>query len=491
MIIGTVDGGTVDVGTGTTLALAGSTLNNVTLNGTYQLAGNSFIYIQNNLTLDGTLTLGNSSLYGVLYFESGASQTLDGSGTVIFSGTNPDDSLALSSGTLTIGSGITVQGQNGYLGLSPVVGGSASSITVVNQGTIQANVSGGTIYVEDASTTNTGTLDATNGGMLWLQSSNFTPSGVIEADAGSTITIGGIIDNTGLVFAPTGTGTVAITGTVDGGTVDAGTLTNLALAGSTLNNVTLSGTYQLAGNSFIYIQNNLTLDGTLTLGNSNLYGVLYFESETSQTLGGSGTVVFSGTGPLDSLGLTSGTLTIGAGITVEGETGDVGYSPAIGGSASSITVVNQGTIQANVSGGAIEFTAGAGSSTVREPSTLTRNDRHLHRQLRLGQQRQSLRRPEWHALRHGALHPDRNRQFRCCSRRRDHGPVRKRDNWRNGIAERYPEHQRSQRLFAQRGRRLHVLDVHVRDRAVCQLPAASCSAARRHSSPRTTRRASR
>ena len=53
----------------------------------------------------------------------------------------------MSSGTLTIGSGITVQGQNGYVGYSPETGGSPSNITVVNQGTIQADASGGTIYV--------------------------------------------------------------------------------------------------------------------------------------------------------------------------------------------------------------------------------------------------------------------------------------------------------------------------------------------------------
>ena len=153
---------------------------------------------------------------------------------------------------------------------------------------------------------------------------------MIEADAGSTVTIGGIIDNTGLVFSPTGTGTIAITGTVDGGTVDAGTGTNLVLAGSTLNNVTLSGNYQLTDNSFIYIQNNLTLDGTLTLGDSSSYGVLYFISGGSQTLGGSGTVLFSGTTPNDSLALYGGTLTIGSGITVQGQNGYVGYSSLTG-----------------------------------------------------------------------------------------------------------------------------------------------------------------
>ena len=249
-ITGTIDGGTVDVGTGTNLVLAGSTLNNVTLSGNYQLAGNSLIYIENDLTLDGTLTLGNSDLYGILYFVGGASQTLGGSGTVVFGGTSSDDSLALSNGTLTIGSGITVQGQTGYVGFSPEIGGSPNNVTVVNQGTIQANVERWNhLRRRRQHHEHRHAQRRPTAARFRCKVANFTPGGVIEADAGSTITIGGTIDNTGLVFSPTGTGTVAITGTVDGGTVDAGTGTNLVLAGSTLNNVTLSGNYQLTGNS--------------------------------------------------------------------------------------------------------------------------------------------------------------------------------------------------------------------------------------------------
>jgi hypothetical protein len=272
---------------------------------------------------------------------------------VVFSGTSSVDSVGTSSGTLTIGAGITVQGQTGYVGSSPETGGSFSSIAVVNQGTIQASASGGTINVEAASIQNTGALDAANGGTLSAYSLSFTTTGTIEADAGSTISIGGTIDNTGSVFAPAGAGTVDITGTVDGGTISVGTGTTLNLADSTLDGVTLSGNYQLAGNSFIYIQGNLTLDGTLTLGSGNSYGVLYFESGTNQTLGGSGTVVFSGTNSDDSVGSSSGTLTIASGITVRGQNGYVGYSPAIGGSPSNVAVVNQGTIQADVSDGTI------------------------------------------------------------------------------------------------------------------------------------------
>ena len=39
----------------------------------------------------------------------------------------------------------------------------------------------------------------------------------------------------------------------------------------------------------------------------------------------------------DALGLTSGTLTIGSGITVEGQTGFIGYNPEIGGTPGNIT----------------------------------------------------------------------------------------------------------------------------------------------------------
>ena len=358
-ITGTVDGGTIDVGAATNLALAYSTLNNVTLDGTYQLTGNALVYIENDLILDGTLTLGSGGNYGVLYFVSQANQTLGGSGTVIFSGTNSDNTLGTYNGSLTIGSGITVQGQSGFVGNSPVLGGGTGGITVTNQGTIQANVSGGTIYVEDVSTPNTGTLQATDGGTLSLQSSTFTPGGVIEADQGSTITIGGTIANTGGVFSPIGSGTVAITGTVDGGTIDVGAATNLVLAGSTLNNVTLDGTYQLTGNALVYIENNLILDGTLTLGSGGNYGVLYFASQANQTLGGSGTVIFSGTNSDNTLGTYNGSLTIGSGITVQGQSGFVGYSPVLGGGTGGITVTNQGTIQANVSGGTIYVEAAA------------------------------------------------------------------------------------------------------------------------------------
>ena len=52
-----------------------------------------------------------------------------------------------------------------------------SSIAVVNQGTIQADVGGGTItvYEDDTNRERPRTLSATNGGDAFAASSNFTP----------------------------------------------------------------------------------------------------------------------------------------------------------------------------------------------------------------------------------------------------------------------------------------------------------------------------
>src|SRR5437588_3977712 len=64
---------------------------------------------------------------------------------VLFRSAHIYNTLGLSTDgtTLTIGSGITVRGQNGYVGYSPYLGGT-TNVAVVNQGTIQADVSAGT-----------------------------------------------------------------------------------------------------------------------------------------------------------------------------------------------------------------------------------------------------------------------------------------------------------------------------------------------------------
>src|SRR5204863_3659077 len=68
-----------------------------------------------------------------------------------------------------------------------------------------------------------------------------------------------------------------------------------------------------------------------------------------------------GAGPYNAIALTSGNLTIGSNITVRGDTGYIGYSPAIGGNPATINVINQGTIQF------------AATSNIQIPANLTNN----------------------------------------------------------------------------------------------------------------------
>ena len=107
------------------------------------------------------------------------------------------------------------------------------------------------------------------------------------------------------------------------------------------------------------VLDGLTINGTLTLGDSSTIGYLNFSG--SQTLGGTGTVVFgSATYRTPYYGYTyynglfvttaGDTLTVGPGVTVTRRSGGhrlrIPYEGSAGGS-----IVNQGTIQADVSGG--------------------------------------------------------------------------------------------------------------------------------------------
>ena len=111
-----------------------------------------------------------NSWSGVISFAG--SQTLGGSGTVVFGNAFYGyNALLVANGgtTLTIGSGITIEGQNGSIGYSPWEGG-AQNGSVVNQGTIQADVSGGTIAINAQPFVNQSSLIGTGGTLRGLHS---------------------------------------------------------------------------------------------------------------------------------------------------------------------------------------------------------------------------------------------------------------------------------------------------------------------------------
>ena len=194
---------------GATFAVNGSSvLGGVTVNGVLDVGktyASAVLTVTNGLVLAGTALVGNptNNWYGGIRFLG--SQTLSGNGTVVFGtdsyngyGMNGRKALWLANGgtTLTIGSGITVRGQNGYIGAytsAPFY--SPANMAVINLGTISADVSGGIITIVAQPFLNQG----------WVQS----PAG--------TLNLAGTISGGGLGNLQSGNGPLLLTGVLTNG----------------------------------------------------------------------------------------------------------------------------------------------------------------------------------------------------------------------------------------------------------------------------------
>ena len=346
------------------------TLNGVTINGVLDV-GNTYnaasLTVTNGLILNGTCYVGNptNGSYGAIGFAG--SQTLGGNGTVVFGNYGQPSAnelwLVNAGTTLTIGSGITVEGQNGTIGYSSWFGG-PQNVGVINQGTISANVSGGTIYVVAQPFTNQGLVESPLGTLNL--SGTLTTAGLGSMKSGNgPLALSGVLTNNGTTLVLNGaTNLLKLQGgTILGGSIATANGAALIVSSGTLNGVTINGVLDV-GNTYnaasLTVTNGLILNGTCYVGNptNGSYGAIGFAG--SQTLGGNGTVVFGNYGQpsANELWLVNAgtTLTIGSGITVEGQNGTIGYSSWFGG-PQNVGVINQGTISANVSGGTIYVVA--------------------------------------------------------------------------------------------------------------------------------------
>ena len=298
----------------------------------------------------------------------GTSGNLNG-GTLVNQGTISADgsgggaggTIAINAGSFTNagilqagnGEGLNVNGLTGNLG-SASLSGSGTSLTlngsgyVVNQGLTATTgetvtlsgawsnaagsaiaVSGATLNLGDRNNystniwSNAGTIDATNSTVNLGGQFTSADLGTFTYP-GSSVNLVGTLDNTGTTLALNAT-----TGSwnLTGGTLKGGTLSQTGGAelvftssGGTLDEVTTGSDLDLASHLYAYatVKNGLTLDdATVYLGNASgtINGVLYFSG--TQTLGGTGTVLFGKSGS-NQISDYSGTLTIGSGVTVRG-----------------------------------------------------------------------------------------------------------------------------------------------------------------------------
>ena len=148
----------------------------------------------NNVTVNSVVTLHDTGLGNPAagYLQFNTNQTLGGSGTVSFAGSNSGNALYLPNNgtTLTIAPGFTVSGTTGIIGDN-------ANATVVNEGTINAS-DGGKITVQAGIVIDQDNIDVANGSTLDVEGDlTVDGQGTLSTGASSVFDINGnLLGNT-------------------------------------------------------------------------------------------------------------------------------------------------------------------------------------------------------------------------------------------------------------------------------------------------------
>jgi fibronectin-binding autotransporter adhesin len=327
-----VTGGTLTSSSGGVIYGENSaSLSNLTISTgtTFEMAAGQTVNLNGTITNNGNIFL-NTASYGIT-LNIASNTTLTGGGSVTMSN---DGGNNISTGT----PGTTLTNVNNTIsGVGNIGNGSGLNIINDASGIIDANVSGGTLYIVPSNggstpmgtTTNLGTLEASNGGILTVEDTVTNTGGTIQALTGSTVNL--YADVIGGNLATSGTGVIDSYGaTLDGTSTHPVTITS----GSTV---------QLLAGETMYLEGSIVNDGII-FGNTSSYGTtLQFVANTTLSGGGKVTMSNDGSNTIDTN--TAGTTLTNMNNTISG-VGNIG-----GGSG--LNIVNQGTINANVSGGTL------------------------------------------------------------------------------------------------------------------------------------------
>lgn len=314
----------------------------------------------------GNLAISGNALVSVtnLNFSGG---TIDGTGSLSLSGSNTWAGQGQLSVPLTVTQGATVNISIPSYYVQP----SISNLT--NDGSIELP-EGDTLTLTGNWTNASGTISVPQDAVLSLGGS-FTTAKIgtlsiapgTQDGPGGQVQLAGTLDNTGATL----TLTPATVGTElemeDGGTIIGGTINDSAGASisvgeqqtGTLDGVTFTGGGNIDATpegANLTVKDGLTFDGTLTVGDASTLELASSPTTSSQTIGGTGTIIAEQTGSVqyndeqtDYIKLDSGvTATLGSSATLQG--GAIFQGPA------DATFINDGTIIAGPE------PAGSGSS---------------------------------------------------------------------------------------------------------------------------------
>ena len=210
---GTIIGGTITTSGSNVLTAVDSsnTMSGVTLDGTLDM-GSVFapkMNVTSGLTLNGTILLGGTSVGDVGTLTARGHAGVVGHRQYPLRRLDTTD-LDISSGTLTLGAGLTLHGQSGEI-----------SGTFINQGTIDADLAGrtaGSTADEDLTLIGTGwinqgTLQVDNEATL-KTAGTWSNTGTMNGQLGGTLNLGGSFKTSTLGTINGAPGTVNITGTL-------------------------------------------------------------------------------------------------------------------------------------------------------------------------------------------------------------------------------------------------------------------------------------
>ncbi len=333
----TLSGGTVQTdGSGAVVASShgSNALRDTTLNGRLDLSGSNAWTTISGLTLNGSADVGAS---GRLALDGrGGANTLGGTGTINLGATG-SRLYVEGNNAVTLGADVTVRGA-GAIGQAIAQSG-GGSMTLVNNGRIVADLAGQQLTIvpiaNSGFVTNNNLLEARNGGTLGLLSSvTQGSSGRVSAQTGSIVLIDGARITGGQLLS-TGTGAIRVSSS----------------GNNVLSGTTLAGAMDMStmANSRLTVVDGLVNNGTVTIGGS---GRLQFSSTgpaaASQTLGGSGSVQMDG-GQIHFE--NTGQTTFGATTTVRGS-GTIGQAVTTSGQH---VLVNNGLISADADGQTLQI----------------------------------------------------------------------------------------------------------------------------------------
>jgi hypothetical protein len=311
---GTFTGGTItSAGTGAFQISGTSMVSSVTNTGTINIPYGNQLNMSGTIADSGSIVVNSNTGGAVATLNFSTGSVITGTGSITLQ--QPGQNAQLD-GSLNQSAGHTIQGYGNI------------NATLLNNGTVNANINGNTLTLQPATATNNSLFEATGGGGLSINGTAVTQAATAQilAGNGSVVTltnatiVGGNLSsaaNTAVAPAPNNAGSIYIA--------------NGATAFNSVNNTAV---VNVPYNSTLTINGNLLDNGTINV-NSNTGGAIANLNVAGGVISGSGTIFLE---QGSSNARLNGSLNQSAGHTISG------YGTIYA------TLVNKGLITANVAG---------------------------------------------------------------------------------------------------------------------------------------------